>query len=186
MLILYYQRLFLFLLFYSGQSNHPLLAFYPSCIVSKPLHPQVLLLYTILFVVSRSISNIIFSYNTACYLLNLSDRAPYKIDVTTINHNNISEDLDIARMKDYYDVYFFLTKLKNDINLEIFKQALNNTLKKRESLDYYKDYRKILDGLINDERINNYWSTYKKKTKYAENIEFREIIGVLGEFLDHI
>lgn len=24
-----------------------------------------------------------------------------------------------ARMKDYYDVYFFLTKLKNDINLEI-------------------------------------------------------------------
>lgn len=91
-----------------------------------------------------------------------------------------------ARMKDYYDVYFFLTKLKNDINLEIFKQALNNTLKKRESLDYYKDYRKILDGLINDERINNYWSTYKKRTKYAENIEFRKIIGVLGEFLDNI
>ena len=91
-----------------------------------------------------------------------------------------------ARMKDYYDVYFFLTKLKNDINLEIFKQALNNTLKKREALDYYKDYKKIIDGLINDERINNYWSTYKKKTKYAENIEFKEIIEVLREFLDNI
>lgn len=84
------------------------------------------------------------------------------------------------------DEYFFLTKLKNDINLEIFKQTLNNTLKKRDSLDYYKDYRKILDGLINDERINNYWSTYKKKTKYAKNIEFRKIIGVLEEFLDNI
>lgn len=91
-----------------------------------------------------------------------------------------------ARMKDYYDVFFFLTKLNNDINLEIFKQALNNTLKKREALDYYKDYKKILDGLINDERINNYWSTYKKKTKYAENIEFKEIIEVLREFLDNI
>ena len=91
-----------------------------------------------------------------------------------------------ARMKDYYDVFFFLTKLKNDINLEIFKQALNNTLKKREALDYYKDYKKILDGLINDERINNYWSTYKKKTKYAENIEFKEIIEVLKAFLDNI
>lgn len=43
-----------------------------------------------------------------------------------------------ARMKDYYDVYFFLTKLKNDINLEIFKQALNNTLTKRDAFDYYK------------------------------------------------
>ena len=46
-----------------------------------------------------------------------------------------------ARMKDYYDVYFFLTKLKDEIDLETFKQALNNTLTKRESFDYYKDYR---------------------------------------------
>ena len=91
-----------------------------------------------------------------------------------------------ARMKDYYDVYFFLMKLRKDINLEIFKQALNNTLTTREALDYYKDYRQILNGLTNDERINNYWNTYKKKTKYAKNIEFKEIIKVLGEFLDNI
>ena len=91
-----------------------------------------------------------------------------------------------ARMKDYYDVYFFLTKLKNEINLEIFKQALNNTLRKREAFDYYNDYKQILNGLINDERINNYWNTYKKKNKYAENIEFKDIVKILKEFLDSI
>lgn len=91
-----------------------------------------------------------------------------------------------ARMKDYYDIYFFLTKLKNEIDLETFKQALNNTLTKRESFDYYKDYRQILNVLTNDERINNYWSTYKKKTKYAQNIEFKEIVRILDEFLDNI
>ncbi len=91
-----------------------------------------------------------------------------------------------ARMKDYYDVYFFLTKLKDEIDLETFKQALNNTLTKRESFDYYKDYRQILNVLTNDERINNYWSTYKKKTKYAQNIEFKEIVRILDEFLDNI
>ena len=91
-----------------------------------------------------------------------------------------------ARMKDYYDVYFFLTKLKNEINLEIFKQALNNTLRKREAFDYYNDYKQILNGLTNDERINNYWNTYKKKTKYAQNIEFNEIIKALEEFLGNI
>ncbi len=91
-----------------------------------------------------------------------------------------------ARMKDYYDIYFFLVKLKDEINLEAFKQALNNTLTKRESIDYYKDYRQILDSLTNDKRINKYWSTYKKKTKYAQNIEFKEIIKVLEEFLDTI
>ena len=91
-----------------------------------------------------------------------------------------------ARMKDYYDVYFFLTKLKDEIDLETFKQSLNNTLTKRESFDYYKDYRQILNVLTNDERINNYWSTYKKKTKYAQNIEFKEIVRILDEFLDNI
>ena len=91
-----------------------------------------------------------------------------------------------TRMKDYYDVYFFLTKLKNEINLEIFKQALNNTLRKREAFNYYNDYKQILNGLTNDERINNYWNTYKKKNKYAENIEFDELIKVLEKFLDNI
>ena len=74
----------------------------------------------------------------------------------------------------------------NDINLEIFKQALNNTLTKRDAFDYYKDYRQILNGLTNDERINNYWRTYKKKTKYAQNIEFKQIIKALEEFLNNI
>ena len=91
-----------------------------------------------------------------------------------------------ARMKDYYDVYFFLTKLKNEINLEIFKQALNNTLRKREAFDYYNDYKQILDSISEDDRITNYWNTYKKKNKYAENIEFKEIIKVLKAFLDSI
>ena len=91
-----------------------------------------------------------------------------------------------TRMKDYYDVYFFLMKLRNDIDLEIFKQALNNTLRKWEAFDYYNDYKQILDLIAEDDRIINYWNTYKKKNKYAENIEFKEIVKILKEFLDSI
>ena len=86
-------------------------------------------------------------------------------------------------MKDYYDVYFFLMKLKKDINIKIFKQALNNTLRKREAFDYYNDYKQILDLIAEDDRITSYWNTYKKKNKYAENIEFKEIVKILKEFL---
>ena len=91
-----------------------------------------------------------------------------------------------TRMKDYYDVYFFLMKLKKDINIKIFKQAFNNTLRKREVFDYYNDYKQILDLIAEDDRITNYWNTYKKKNKYAENIEFKEIVKILKEFLDSI
>ena len=118
-----------------------------------------------------------------------------KINIGTYNIETIlSEKIETilrrgkynTRMKDYYDVYFFLMKLKKDINIKIFKQALNNTLRKREAFDYYNDYKQILNGLTNDERINNYWNTYKKKTKYAQNIEFNEIIKALEEFLGNI
>lgn len=53
-----------------------------------------------------------------------------------------------TRMKDYYDIYFFLTKLKNEINNDIFKKALNNTIVQRDSLDYLRDYEIILDDII--------------------------------------
>lgn len=33
-----------------------------------------------------------------------------------------------ARMKDYYDIHFFLNKLKDEINIDIFSQALENTV----------------------------------------------------------
>ena len=59
-------------------------------------------------------------------------------------------------------------------------------MRKREAFDYYNDYKQILNGLTNDERINNYWNTYKKKTKYAQNIEFNDIIKALEEFLGNI
>lgn len=91
-----------------------------------------------------------------------------------------------TRMKDYYDIYFFLTKLKNNVDLKIFKQALNNTLRKREAFKYYNDYKQILDLLSKDNRIANYWDNYANKNKYAENIEFKEIIEVLREFLNSI
>ena len=47
-------RLYLISLFYSGQSDHPLLAIYILDIMSKPLHPHktTSLLYNILWIIS--------------------------------------------------------------------------------------------------------------------------------------
>lgn len=89
-----------------------------------------------------------------------------------------------TRMKDYYDIYFFLIKLRNEIDFETFKQAINNTLFKREAVNYYEDYKQILKEILADNRINNYWDTYRNKNKYAENIEFKEIVKELKKFLD--
>lgn len=89
-----------------------------------------------------------------------------------------------ARMKDYYDIYFFLSKLNAEINVDIFRQALENTTVQRDSSEYLKDYHKILDELLTNDRIHKNWNSYRSKTKYAENIDFNDIIGLLIEFLN--
>lgn len=89
-----------------------------------------------------------------------------------------------ARMKDYYDVYYFLTKLKQEVNQAIFKEALLNTIAQRESTEYLEDYRQILDEISGNERMHTYWESYRSKNKYAKDIEFGKIIDLLRSFLD--
>lgn len=89
-----------------------------------------------------------------------------------------------GRMKDFYDIYIFLTKFKEEINVENFKEAFKNTLTNRNSLEYLKDYNKFFDEMLEYESLLNNWKVYAKKNKYAENIKFDEIIKVLRDFLN--
>ncbi len=91
-----------------------------------------------------------------------------------------------SRMKDYYDVYYFLTKIKNEINIEILKKAINNTFIKRESIEYLNDYTKIIDSISEDQNIRNLWDIYKAKNKYAKNINYFEILIILKKFLKEL
>ena len=84
-----------------------------------------------------------------------------------------------SRMKDFYDIYMFLTKLKNNLNLEILKKAINNTFTKREAIGYLNDYEQIIDGLIDNERINNLWVSYCNKNYYAKDININEIFVII-------
>lgn len=120
------------------------------------------------FILQKRFSNIIFSYNTACYLLNLSDRAPYKIDVTTISHNNISEDLEIHYVpKDKFDIGIIeiespygnpikiynaercicdILKNKNSVDIELYNKIIKNYFKKKNrNLVKLEEYSKLFN-----------------------------------------
>ena len=106
--------------------------------------------------------------NTACYLLNLSDRAPYKIDVTTINHNNISENLEIHYVsKDKFNIGITeikspygnpvkvynaercicdLLKNKNEVDIELYNKIIKNYFKQsKKDLMTLEEYAKIFN-----------------------------------------
>lgn len=128
------------------------------------------------YILQKRFSNIIFSYNTACYLLNLSDRAPYKIDVTTINHNNISENLDIHYVsKEKFDIG--ITEIEspysNPIKIYNAERCICDLLKNPDSVDL-ELYNKI---------INNY---FKQKNKDLSKLEEYSKIFNVHEKFEHI
>ncbi|MCI9279452.1 MAG: hypothetical protein HFJ02_01455 [Bacilli bacterium] len=57
-------------------------------------------------------------------------------------------------MKDYNDIYFFLTKLRNEIDINIFKDAIDNTFAKSDSFEYLND-SEIIKSIIDSDRIKN-------------------------------
>jgi predicted nucleotidyltransferase component of viral defense system len=91
-----------------------------------------------------------------------------------------------SRMKDYYDVYIFLTKLKNDINKKVLTKAMYNTFVKRESLEYFKDYEIIIESILESEKIKLLWERYSKKYSYARNINLNQILLLVKDIIKEL
>jgi len=91
-----------------------------------------------------------------------------------------------SRMKDFYDVYFFLNNLRNEIDTNILKEAINNTFTKRDSFEYLNDYEKIILSIKDSDRIKKLWQTYSNKYKYANNISIDEILDLLLKFVSEL
>lgn len=91
-----------------------------------------------------------------------------------------------SRMKDFYDIYYFLTKLKDEIDMKILKKAVNNTFKKRESIHYLEDYEQIIDSIRSDDRVERLWSIYRNKYNYAKDIELNKVLDLLNNCIKEL
>ena len=89
-------------------------------------------------------------------------------------------------MKDFYDIYYFLTKLRKEIDINVLKEAMNNTFTKRNSFEYLNDYEQIIDSIIGNERIEKLWNIYSNKYKYANGIDINEILNLLKDIIKEL
>lgn len=91
-----------------------------------------------------------------------------------------------SRMKDFYDIYYFLTKLRKEIDINILKEAVNHTFTKRNSFEYLNDYEQIIDSIIGNERLEKLWNIYSNKYKYANGININEILNLLKDIIKEL
>ena len=91
-----------------------------------------------------------------------------------------------SRMKDFYDIYYFLTKLRKEIDINILKEAVNHTFTKRNSFEYLNDYEQIINSIIGNERIEKLWNIYSNKYKYSNGIDITEILNLLKDIINEV
>ena len=88
-----------------------------------------------------------------------------------------------SRMKDYYDVYYFLNNLKNEIDKTVLVEAINNTFSKRNSFEYLSDNEQIINDIRDSEKIHNLWNIYSNKYSYAEKIDINDILNLIENLI---
>ena len=112
------------------------------------------------YILQRRFSNIIFSYNTACYLLNLSDRTPYEIDVTAVKNHKIRANVKVHYVtKDKFEIYNAerslcdILKNSNSVDLEVYNKIINNYFKQKQrnliTLERYAEKLGVSEKLKN-------------------------------------
>jgi predicted nucleotidyltransferase component of viral defense system len=85
-----------------------------------------------------------------------------------------------SRMKDYYDLYYFVNYKWNEIDIETLKLAIETTFKHRNSEKYLNDYNTIITNIQNEQLLITRWNNYKKEHEYAKQIEFEDTISAIN------
>ena len=84
-----------------------------------------------------------------------------------------------SRMKDFYDLYYFVTYKWKDIKEEILQKAIKTTFEHRKTVNDLQDFKKIINLIENDETMYTRWKLYQNRFLYAKNIDFRDVIQAI-------
>ena len=117
------------------------------------------------------------------------------IDLYTYNYETIiAEKLETilkrnvanSRMKDYYDIYYFVNVIWNEIDKGILEDAIRTTFRHRDSDDELENYMQIVDLIEKNENLKSLWKAYQNRHSYAENIEFQEAVNAINFIYNEI
>lgn len=91
----------------------------------------------------------------------------------------LSRKIANSRMKDYYDLYFFVNSKWQEIDKEILKQAMNATFKQRNSMEDLENRDKIINTIEKDKTLIQSWKDYQVKHLYAKSIKYDDVIKAI-------
>lgn len=91
-----------------------------------------------------------------------------------------------SRMKDYYDIYYFLNHKWKEIDKSLLRKAIYNTFKNRDSLDKLEELSKTVSEISDNAFLNILWDRYRSMHIYAKGIEFKNIILLIKMMIEQL
>lgn len=98
----------------------------------------------------------------------------------------ISRGLVSTRPRDRYDLFTLYKLRKEEINLEVLKNALENTAEKRKSKDTIYNWEEQVRGIEISDYQKELWIRYQRQFKYAKDISFDNSVQVIREIMQQI
>lgn len=98
----------------------------------------------------------------------------------------ISRGLASTRPRDRYDLFTLYKHRKEEINLEVLKNALENTAEKRKSKDTIYNWEEQVRGIEISDYQKELWIRYQRQFKYAKDISFDNSVQVIREIMQQI
>ena len=98
----------------------------------------------------------------------------------------ISRGLASTRPRDRYDLFTLYKLRKEEINLEVLKNALENTAEKRKSKDTINNWEEQVRGIEISDYQKELWIRYQRQFKYAKDISFDNSVQVIREIMQQI
>lgn len=98
----------------------------------------------------------------------------------------ISRGLASTRPRDRYDLFTLYKLRKEEINLEVLKNALENTAEKRKSKEAIYNWEEQVRGIEISDYQKELWIRYQRQFKYAKDISFDNSVQVIREIMQQI
>lgn len=90
----------------------------------------------------------------------------------------ITRGVTTSRMRDFYDIFILTTTQIYDA--DVFKAALENTVKKRETTEQMADIYAVIQIVSGSSILIDLWLRYQKKFTYAANVSWEMAMEALN------
>lgn len=94
----------------------------------------------------------------------------------------IRRNIGTTRARDFYDLHMLYRSRKNEIRLELLKDAILHTAKKRGSVNDIYDWQDILKELREEPQLYLLWDNYLADNPYIGELKFHEVMDSVDAF----